>query len=48
MNSIGKMIFLIGAAALCSGCESPSGEARSQDFKYTIDTFADLKVPLQT
>ena len=38
------MIFLIGAAALCSGCESPSGEARSQDFKYTIDTFADLKV----
>ena len=44
MNSIGKMIFLIGAAALCSGCESPSGEARSQDFKYTIDTFADLKV----
>ncbi len=44
MNSIGKMIFLIGTAALCSGCESPSGEARSQDFKYTIDTFADLKV----
>ena len=38
------MIFLIGAAALCSGCESPSGEARSEDFKYTIDTFADLKV----
>ena len=38
------MIFLIGAAALCSGCESPSGEAWSQDFKYTIDTFADLKV----
>ena len=38
------MIFLIGVAALCSGCESPSGEARSQDFKYTIDTFADLKV----
>ena len=38
------MIFLIGTAALCSGCESPSGEARSQDFKYTIDTFADLKV----
>ena len=38
------MIFLIGAAALCSGCESPSGEARSQDFKYTIDTFADLKI----
>ena len=38
------MIFLIGTAALCSGCDSPSGEARSQDFKYTIDTFADLKV----
>ena len=38
------MIFLIGAAALCSGCESPSGEAWSQDFKYTIDTFAVLKV----
>jgi len=43
MNSISKMMMIAGAAALLTGCQL-SGEKSGKDFKYTIDSFADLKV----
>ena len=43
MNSISKMMMIAGAAALLTGCQF-SGEKSGKDFKYTIDSFADLKV----
>ena len=44
MKQIGKMMILAGAAALLSGCETPAPSAGEETFKYTIDSFADLKV----
>ena len=44
MKQIGKMMILAGAAALLSGCETPAPSAGEDTFKYTIDSFADLKV----
>ncbi len=44
MKHLGKMIILAGAAALLSGCETPAPKTGEESFKYTIDSFADLKV----
>ena len=44
MKQIGKMMILAGAAALLYGCETPAPSAGEDTFKYTIDSFADLKV----
>jgi len=38
------MITLLGTAALLAACDAPAGKAGADDFKYTIDSFADLKV----
>ena len=40
MNKIVKMMMIAGAAAALTGCDN----AGTPDFKYTIDSFADLKV----
>ena len=40
MKRFFKMILTLGAAAAVAGCDTSSKE----DFKYTIDSFADLKV----
>ena len=40
MNKIVKMMMIAGAAAALTGCDN----AGNPDFKYTIDSFADLKV----
>jgi len=40
MNKYIKMMMTVGAAAVLAGCDS----AQNSDFKYTIDSFADLKV----
>lgn len=37
------MISLLGSAAIVGGCGAPSDKPEN-DFKYTIDSFADLKV----
>lgn len=44
MKSIAKMMMITGTAALLAACDGPSRENEPSDFKYTIDTFADLKV----
>ena len=40
MNKYIKMMMTVGAAAVLAGCDN----AQNSDFKYTIDSFADLKV----
>ena len=40
MNKYIKMMMTVGAAAVLAGCD----KAPNSDFKYTIDSFADLKV----
>ena len=40
MNKIVTMMTMAGMAALLAGCNSP----KEENFKYTIDAFADLKV----
>ena len=40
MNKLVKMMMMAGVAASLAGCKSES----ASDFKYTIDSFADLKV----
>ena len=40
MNKHIKMMMTVGAAAVLAGCDN----AQNSDFKYTIDSFADLKV----
>ena len=42
MNRLTKMMMISASAALLAGCRTPSGE--SETFRYTIDSFADLKV----
>ena len=44
MKLIVKMILLTASAVTIAGCQSPSSEEQAKDFKYTIDSFADLKV----
>ena len=44
MKSIAKMMMITGTAAMLAACDGPSRENEPSDFKYTIDTFADLKV----
>ena len=44
MNRLLKMITLTASAALLAGCQTPAGESETGKFKYTIDSFADLKV----
>ena len=43
MKHIVRMMIVIGAAALAGACSGP-GQKAQNDFKYTIDSFADLKV----
>ena len=40
MNKLTKMMMMAGIAAALAGCNTP----KEDDFKYTIDAFADLKV----
>ncbi|MBO6097442.1 MAG: dihydrofolate reductase, partial [Bacteroidales bacterium] len=40
MNKLVKMMMMAGVAASLAGCKSES----ATDFKYTIDSFGDLKV----
>ena len=45
MNTFMKVIACMGVAAgLASACDAPKKEASENAFKYTIDSFADLKV----
>ncbi|MBR1569989.1 MAG: dihydrofolate reductase [Bacteroidales bacterium] len=44
MKKFIQMMMIAGTAALVSGCETPVSDAGKEDFKYTIDSFADLKV----
>ncbi len=44
MKTFLKMMMLSGAAALLAACEGPATEEAQDGFKYTIDSFADLKV----
>ena len=38
------MMMMAGALAAFSGCDNPGNEPQSDGFKYTIDSFADIKV----
>ena len=40
MNKLIRMMMIAGATAALAGCNSP----KEDHFKYTIDSFADLKV----
>ena len=44
MKTIAKMVLTSGAALLMVACNGTREEAATNDFKYTIDSFADLKV----
>ena len=44
MKNIVKMILCGSAALTMAGCDAPEKENAADDFKYTIDSFADLKV----
>ncbi len=44
MKPIVKMMIVAGTAALLGGCASPAPKDGEENFKYTIDSFADLKV----
>ena len=44
MKHIIKMMILIGSAAAIAGACSNPGQKEQDNFKYTIDSFADLKV----
>ena len=44
MKTIAKMVLTSGAALLLAACNGPQEEAATDGFKYTIDSFADLKV----
>ena len=45
MNTFMKVIACMGVAAgVASACDAPKKEASENAFKYTIDSFADLKV----
>ena len=44
MNTLVKMVLTSSAALLLAACDGARDEAATQDFKYTIDAFADLKV----
>ena len=43
MKAFRTMILLLGTAAALSACQTSVRKAPT-DFKYTIDSFADLKV----
>ena len=44
MKRFVKMIIIGGAALGLASCAGPASEEKNSDFKYTIDSFADLKV----
>ena len=44
MKRISIMMMIVGTAAMLAGCDAPADKAGEEDFKYTIDSFADLKV----
>ena len=44
MKHIFKMMIVIGSAAAIAGACSNPGQKEQDSFKYTIDSFADLKV----
>ena len=39
-----KMILISSAATLLAACQNPAEDKAQDQFKYTIDAFADLKV----
>ena len=44
MKTLLKMILTLCAAAAVAGCDTKAPESKESAFKYTIDSFADLKV----
>ena len=44
MKTVFKMILTLCAAAAVAGCETKASKSQEPAFKYTIDSFADLKV----
>ena len=44
MKTLFKMILTLCAAAAVAGCDTPASKNQEPEFKYTIDSFADLKV----
>ena len=44
MKTLFKMILTLCAAAAVAGCDSKGSKQSEPEFKYTIDSFADLKV----
>ncbi len=44
MKTLFKMILTLCAAAAVAGCENKASKSQEPEFKYTIDSFADLKV----
>ena len=44
MKTLFKMILTLCAAAAVAGCEHKGSKSEEPEFKYTIDSFADLKV----
>ena len=44
MKKIVAMTLALGAAALMAGCDGPETTGNQDSFRYTIDSFADLKV----
>ena len=44
MKTLLKMILTLCAAAAVAGCETRASRQEEPEFKYTIDSFADLKV----
>ena len=44
MKYLVKMVLTSSAALLMAACEAPRNESGTDSFKYTIDSFADLKI----
>ena len=44
MKRVSIMMMIVGTAAMIAACDAPANKAGEEDFKYTIDSFADLKV----
>ncbi len=44
MKRISIMMMIVGMAAIITACDAPGSKSGEEDFKYTIDAFADLKV----
>ena len=44
MKRISIMMMIVGTAAMIAACDAPANKAGDENYKYTIDSFADLKV----